>query len=127
MSNAPDIPSQQDPDLTFAFHNPTKVIHPSHMCLGAKLSDAQNVSAALKCDINKENVDALKVEIDVFFDLCDTEITQLAKKFNKSEVKIKQLLSNETKYQIPKDPCTIASECVGSCQRYQDELRLVNA
>ncbi|KAF8221173.1 hypothetical protein L208DRAFT_1329741 [Tricholoma matsutake] len=99
MLNPPDVPSQQDPDLTFASRNPTKVVHPSRVHPGAKLSDAQKISAASKHKINKENANALKVEIDAFFDLRDTEITQLAKKFSKSEVKIKQLLSNETNYQ----------------------------
>ncbi|KAF8229076.1 hypothetical protein L208DRAFT_1288432 [Tricholoma matsutake] len=87
MSNPPDVPSQQDPDLTFTSHNPTKVVHPSRVHPGAKLSNAQKISAASKHEIN------------MFFDLQDTEITQLAKKFNKSEVKIKQLLSNKTNYQ----------------------------
>jgi hypothetical protein len=104
MSNPPDVPSQQDPDLTFASRNPTKVVHPSRVRPRVKLSDAQKVSAASKREINKENASALKVEIDAFFDHRDTEISRLAKKFNKSEVKIKQLLSNETNYQKTRAP-----------------------
>ena len=119
MSNPPDIPSQQDPDLTFTSHNPTKVVHPSCVHPRVKLSDAQKVSAASKHEINKENASALKVEIDTFFDHRDTEISQLAKKIQ--QVRGENQAAAQQRNQLPKDPCTDPLECIGSCQRYRNE------
>jgi hypothetical protein len=54
--------------------------------------------------LNKENANALKIEIDTFLHHCDTEILRLAKKFNKSEVNIKLLLANKSNYQKMRAP-----------------------
>ena len=84
--------------LTFASRNPFKDIIPTCSRQRQKLTDAQKVSADAKHAINKENADALEAELQTFFDFRDVEVTRLAKKFNKSEAKVKQLLSNETTY-----------------------------
>ena len=97
--NLPNDPSQADGNISLASHNPTKDIIPSHICLCKKLIDAEKISANTKHELNKENANALKVEVDMFLDHCNTEISQLAKKYNKSEANIKLLLSNESKYQ----------------------------
>lgn len=89
---------------TFASRNPFKDINPSRSRHRGKLTDAQKVSAEAKRAINKENADALRAELDNFFELRDAEITRLAKQFNKSEVKIKQLLSNETTFKNTRAP-----------------------
>lgn len=94
----PDNPVLQR-DLSFASRNPTKDVIPSRVRPRSKLTDAQKVSADTKCEINKENAHALQLEIDAFTEQRNVEIAQLAKKFNKMEVKMKQLLTNMTKYQ----------------------------
>lgn len=93
-----------DGDLTFASRNPFKETIPSRARQQHKHTDAQKASADAKRAINKENANALQVELNDFFDLRGVEITRLAKKFNKSEVKIKQLLSNETTYKKTRAP-----------------------
>ena len=99
MSNLPEDLSPADGDLSFTSHHPTKDVICSHVHPQKKLTDAQRVSANVKRELNKENANALKIEVDVFFHLCDTEISQLAKKFNKSEANIKLMLANESTYQ----------------------------
>ena len=54
--------------LTFASCNPFKDIIPTRSCQRQKLTDAQKVSADAKHAINKENADALKAELQTFFD-----------------------------------------------------------
>jgi hypothetical protein len=90
-------------DLTFASRNPFKEVIPAREHR-QKLTDAQKISADTKREINKENAHALQVELSAFFDFRAVEITRLAKKFNKSEAKIKQLLSNETKFKNTRAP-----------------------
>ena len=84
--------------LTLASRNPFKDIIPTRSCQRQKLIDTQKVSADAKHAINKENADALEAELQTFFVFRDVKVTRLAKKFNKSEAKVKQLLSNETTY-----------------------------
>lgn len=99
----PDNPVLQR-DLSFASRNPTKDVIPSHVRPRSKLTDAQKVSADTKREINKENAHALQLEIDTFTEQHNVEIARLAKKFNKTEVKMKQLLTNVTKYQNTRLP-----------------------
>ena len=91
-------------DLTFASRNPFKEVNPARERHRQKLTDAQKTSADTRREINKENAHALQVELNAFFDFRAVEITRLAKKFNKSEAKIKQLLSNQTKYKSTRAP-----------------------
>ena len=91
-------------DHTFVSRNPFKEIIPPRSRHGGKLTDAQKVSAEAKRAINKENANALQLELDNFFELRDVEITRLAKQYNKSEAKIKQLLSNETAFKKTRAP-----------------------
>jgi len=93
-----------DRDLTFASRNPIKDINPARVRNRQKLTDAQKVSADTRREINKENENALRIEFDTFFEFRSDEITRLAKKFNKSEAKIKQLLSNETNQKNTRAP-----------------------
>jgi hypothetical protein len=103
-SNLPEDPIQIDSSLTFASRNPTKDVIPSRVRPYKKLTDAQKISANTKRELNKENSEALKAEVDVFFNHRDTETSRLAKKYNKSEVNIKLLLTNESKYQKTRAP-----------------------
>ena len=73
-TNLPDDPSQADGSISLASHNPTKDIIPSHIHLCKKLTDTEKISANTKHKLNKENANALKVEVNVFFDHCNTEI-----------------------------------------------------
>lgn len=97
-------PAVVEGNLTFASRNPFKDINPSRSRPRGKLSDAQKVSAEARTAINKENANALQVELNNFFEFRDVEITRLAKQFNKSEAKIKQLLSNETTFKNTRAP-----------------------
>ena len=99
MSNLPEDLAPTNGDLSFASRHPTKDILPSHVRPQKKLTDAEEVSANMKHKLNKENANALKVEVDVFFNHCDLEISWLAKKFNKMEGNIKLMLANESNYQ----------------------------
>lgn len=89
---------------TFASRNPFKEIIPPRLRSRQRATDAQNISAEAKRTINKENAEALQVELATFFEFRDVEVTRLANKFNKTEAKIKQLLSNETTYKITRAP-----------------------
>jgi len=91
-------------DLTFASRNPFKGVIPARSRTRQKLTNAQKVSSEAKHAINKENADALQIELGAFFEFRDVEVTRLAKKFNKSEAKIKQLLSNENTYKKMRAP-----------------------
>lgn len=93
-----------DRNLTFATRNPFKEINPSRVHYRPKLTDAQKVSAEAKREINKENANALQAELDVFLEFCSVEITRMAKKFNKSEANIKQILSSQTNYRNMRAP-----------------------
>jgi hypothetical protein len=100
MSN----PTAVERDLTFASRNPFKEINPSRSRSQGKLTDAQKVSAEAKRAINKENANALQVELHNFIELRDAEITRLGKQFNKSEAKIKQILNSETNFKNIRAP-----------------------
>jgi hypothetical protein len=104
MSNLPEDPSPADGNLCFASCHPTKDVIPSRVHPQKKLTDAEKVSASTKRQLNKENANALKIEVDAFFHLPDTEISQLAKKFNKTEGNIKLMLANESNYQKTRAP-----------------------
>jgi hypothetical protein len=91
-------------DLTFASRHPIKEINPTRVHHRPKLTDAQKVSADTKHEINKENANALQAELNTFFESRSADITQLAKKYNKSEAKIKQLLTNETNFKNVRAP-----------------------
>jgi predicted dithiol-disulfide oxidoreductase (DUF899 family) len=93
-----------DRNLTFASRNPIKNINPARVRHRPKLTDAQKVSADTKREINRENADALQVELVNFFEFRREEVTRLAKKFNKSEAKVKQLLGNESNYKNSRAP-----------------------
>jgi hypothetical protein len=97
--NLPENPAPTNGDLFFASHNPTKDVLLSHVCPQKKLTDAEKVSANTKCELNRENANALKIEVNAFFNHHDLEISWLAKKFNKTEGNIKLMLANESNYQ----------------------------
>jgi hypothetical protein len=102
--NLPDDLSQADSSLSFASRNATKDVIPSCFRPHKKLTDAEKISANTKRELNKENANALKVEVNAFFDHRNAEISRLAKKYNKSEVNVKLLLTNETRYQKTRAP-----------------------
>ena len=97
--NLPEDPAPGNVDISFTSCHPIKDIIPSRVCPQKKLTDAEKVFVNMKYELNKENANALKIEIDAFLHHHDTEILWLAKKFNKSEVNIKLLLANESNYQ----------------------------
>lgn len=117
--NLPENPSQEDGSLSFTSHHPTKDIIPSCVCPHKKLTNAQKISANTKCELNKENANALKVEVNAFFAHRNTEISRLAKKIQQGRSEY-QAPTRQRK-QISEDACTIPSECVGTCQRSRDE------
>lgn len=95
---------QVDHTSSFASRNPTKQLQSSRARPRPKISDAAKITADAKRQQHKENASALRVEIVAFLDVRKTEIGRLAKKYNKSEAIIKQLLSNETSYQNTRAP-----------------------
>lgn len=94
-----DNPSDEQDILTLASRNPTRVSIPIRSRPTQKLTDAEKISTHARHELNKENATPLKHEIITFFGVCDTELMRLAKKYNKTEAHIKQLLSNESTYQ----------------------------
>ena len=101
MSTPPEV---VDPELSFATRNPLKDINLPRVCHQETLTDAQKVSAEARRQINKENSNALQEELEKFMEIHSVKITRLAKKFNKSEVKIKQLLTNSSNYKNTRAP-----------------------
>jgi hypothetical protein len=99
-----DIPSDEQDISTLASRNPTRVSIPIHSRPTQKLTDAEKISAHARHELNKENATALKNEIVTFFGVRDAELTRLAKKYNKTEAHMKQLLSNESTYQNMRAP-----------------------
>lgn len=105
MSQSNPNPSEAvDGEVTFASRNPLKDVIPARSRNRPKLTDAQKISAQAKREINKENATALQAELDDFFEFRGVEIIRLAKKYNKSDVKIKQLLSNDSNYKNTRAP-----------------------
>ncbi|KAF8233126.1 hypothetical protein L208DRAFT_1268597 [Tricholoma matsutake] len=94
-----DPPSNEPDTSSLASCNPTKDHILAGSCPRPHVSHAEKLTADAKCASNKENTNALSAEIMEFFDFRDSEITRLAKKYNKNNGNIKQLLSNESSYQ----------------------------
>jgi hypothetical protein len=72
---------------------------PTYICLYTKHTNAETITVNARHELNKENANALKVETTQFFNHCDTEISWLTKNFHKSELSMKQLLTNQSNYQ----------------------------
>jgi hypothetical protein len=99
LTSPPEIPSTELDASSFATRNPTKGIIPTCVCLHAKCTNAETITVNARCELKKENANALKIETTQFFNHRDTEISRLAKKFHKSESSMKQLLTNQSNYQ----------------------------
>ena len=98
MSNLPEDLVLTNRDLSFTSHHPTKDVLPSCVHPQKKLTDAENFSANMKCELNKENANALEIKVNAFFNYHNLEISWLAKRFNKMERNIKLMLTNESNY-----------------------------
>jgi hypothetical protein len=84
--------------------NLTRDVIASHVHSQEKLTDAQKITANAKCELNKENANALQLKVVQFSDLQMTEITQIAKRFNKMVSYVKQLLTSETQFHNTQAP-----------------------
>jgi hypothetical protein len=89
---------------SLASRNPTRDVIPARVRHHPKLTDAQKITAEAKNLLNKENAAALQLEINQVFDVRNTEISRIAKKYNKTEVYIKQILANGTNYHGSRAP-----------------------
>jgi hypothetical protein len=104
MSLSNDAPEGPSNTSTLSSRNPTKKTIPSRSRAQGKTSNAEKITADARRALNKENGNALQLEIAAFFDSRKAEIARLAKKYNKTESHIKQLLSNESSYQNTRAP-----------------------
>ena len=93
-----DVPPVSYHISSLAACNPTRDIVASQVWSQETLTNAQKITTDAKHKLNKENASALQLDIVQFSNLWAAKITQIAKKFNKMESHIKQLLTSETHY-----------------------------
>jgi hypothetical protein len=101
------VPTNSAPPHVFsslASRNPTRDVIPARVHHRPKITDAQKITADARRQLNKENAAALQLEIDHIFDIRNTEISRIAKKYNKTDAYIKQILANETTYHGTRAP-----------------------
>ncbi|KAF8518835.1 hypothetical protein BU17DRAFT_90632 [Hysterangium stoloniferum] len=104
-NNVPHSSPGENPDTSsLASRNPTRDVIPKRSRVQLKCSNAERITANASHDLNKENANALRLEIEQFFEHRDREILRLSKKYHKSEINIKMLLSNESKYRNMRAP-----------------------
>jgi hypothetical protein len=74
MSLSNDTPEGPSNTSTLSSHNPTKKTIPSHSHAQVKTSNAEKITADTRWALNKENGNALQLEIAAFFDSRKAEI-----------------------------------------------------
>jgi hypothetical protein len=89
---------------SFAGRNPTKDIIPSRLRQRKTLTNAEKLSANARRLLNKNNADALQVELDAHFLHREEEVARLSEKFSKSSDYIQRILNTETSYKKSRAP-----------------------
>jgi hypothetical protein len=89
---------------TFAGRNPTRAVIPSCSRGRKVLTNVEKLSADARRLLNKENADALQVELDGIFLHRKEEIARLSQKFNKTSDYIQRLLNIGTNYRKSRAP-----------------------
>lgn len=101
---APSMPDPSKALSSLASRNPTRDVNPGRVRHHPKITDAQKITAEAKRQLNKENGAALQLEIDQVLDVRNTEISRIAKKYNKTDIYIRQILAKETNFRGTRAP-----------------------
>jgi len=98
------VPAPSKTLSSFASRNPTRDVNPVRVRQHPKITDAEKITAEAKRQLNKENAAALQLEVEQAFDARNTEVSRIAKKHNKTDLYIRQILAKETNFRGTRAP-----------------------